>query len=146
MARFKQATAIVMTWCVSLWGQILGHPTESYAAAVATDMKDERLKAYVPVKWDKQLSKSYAKLLMKTSYPHWARSEFRALAKLWGKESAWNPEAQNPNSSAFGIPQLLNLSPTTPAPLQIERGLAYIQHRYEKPSVAWSHWRQYGWY
>lgn len=146
MARIKQITAVVMAWYLSFWTQVFSHPSESYAAAVATYMKDERLREHIPIKWDKQLSKVYAKLLMKTLYPTWDRSEFRALAKLWGKESAWNPEAQNPDSSAFGIPQLLNLSPTTPAPLQIERGLAYIQHRYEKPSVAWSHWRQYGWY
>jgi hypothetical protein len=80
------------------------------------------------------------------AYPEWNLSEHRALMKLWGKESACNPAADNPNSSAFGIPQLLNLDPSTPAPLQIERGLAYIQHRYEKPSVAWSHWRSNGWY
>ena len=80
------------------------------------------------------------------AYPQWNLSEHHALMKLWGKESAWNPAADNPNSTAFGIPQLLNLDPSTPAPLQIERGLAYIQHRYEKPSVAWSHWRSNGWY
>jgi hypothetical protein len=83
---------------------------------------------------------------MKTQYPDWKRSEFKAVAKLWGKESAWNPKAKNSKSSAFGIPQLLNLSPETPAPLQIERGLAYIQHRYGKPSVAWAHWRNKKWY
>lgn len=146
MARIKQITAVVVAWYMSFVGQIFGYPSESYAAAVATYMKDEKLRKHIPIKWDKQLSKVYAKLLMKTLYPQWDRSEFKALGKLWGKESAWNPEAQNPNSSAFGIPQLLNLSPTMPAPLQIERGLAYIQHRYDKPSVAWSHWRQYGWY
>ncbi len=46
----------------------------------------------------------------------------------------------------YGIAQVLNTKPGTPAPLQIERGLAYIQHRYKKPSAAWAHWRAKGWY
>ena len=96
--------------------------------------------------WTPRALKLYARQFMRMAYPEWNLSEHRALMKLWGKESAWNPAADNPNSSAFGIPQLLNLDPSTPAPLQIERGLAYIQHRYEKPSVAWSHWRSVGWY
>jgi hypothetical protein len=96
--------------------------------------------------WTPRALKLYAKQYMRMAYPQWNLSEHHALMKLWGKESAWNPTAQNPNSTAFGIPQLLNLDPLTPAPLQIERGLAYIQHRYDKPSVAWSHWRNNGWY
>ena len=96
--------------------------------------------------WTKRALKLYAKQFMRMAYPEWNLSEHRALMKLWGKESAWNPAADNPNSSAFGIPQLLNLDPETPAPLQIERGLGYIQHRYDRPSVAWSHWREHGWY
>ena len=90
--------------------------------------------------------KLYAKQLMRLGYPEWNLSEHRALMKLWGKESAWNPKADNPNSSAFGIPQLLNLDPSTPAPRQIERGLDYISNRYGKPSIAWHHWRCHGWY
>lgn len=146
MARIKQITAIVMTWYLSLWGNLLLFPSESYAVAVATYMKDERIREHIPIQWDKRLSQLYAKALIKSLYPEWDRSEFRALAKLWGKESAWNPNAKNPTSSAYGIPQLLNLPTDTPAPLQIERGLAYIQHRYQKPSVAWSHWRNKKWY
>lgn len=96
--------------------------------------------------WTPRALKLYAKQFMRMAYPEWNMSEHRALMKLWGKESAWNPKADNPNSSAFGIPQLLNLDPSTPAPLQVERGLEYIQHRYQKPSVAWSHWRANGWY
>ena len=146
MARFKQALAVVMAWYLSIWSNIFHHPMESYALKVADLYKNEELRESIVIAWDKQLSKSYARALMKQLYPQWDRSEFKSLAKLWGKESAWNPEAKNPNSSAFGIPQLLNLHPSTPAPLQIERGLVYIQHRYEKPSVAWAHWRNYGWY
>lgn len=146
MARLKQITAIIVAWYLSFWTQITGYPSESYAVAVATYMKDNRLREYIPVIWDKKLSQSYAKSLIKNFYPDWGKGEYKALAKLWGKESAWNPQAKNPKSSAFGIPQLLNLPDTTPAPLQIERGLVYIQHRYGKPSVAWNHWREKKWY
>jgi hypothetical protein len=90
--------------------------------------------------------KNYAISYMKWQFPDWNRSEHKALMKLWGKESAWNPTADNPDSSAYGIAQVLNTEPGTPAPLQIERGLAYIVHRYEKPSVAWSYHRKHGWY
>lgn len=146
MARFKQAIAVVMTWYLSIWSNIFHYPTESYALQVAESYKKEELRESMSIAWDKRLSKSYAKALMKQLYPQWDRSEFKSLGKLWGKESAWNPEAKNPDSSAFGIPQLLNLHPSTPAPLQIERGLAYIEHRYKKPSVAWAHWRNHKWY
>jgi hypothetical protein len=96
--------------------------------------------------WTPRALKLYAKQFMKMAYPEWNLSEHRALMKLWGKESGWNHKAQNPTSSAFGVPQLLKLDPDTPAPLQIERGLGYIVHRYEKPSIAWTHWREHGWY
>jgi hypothetical protein len=83
---------------------------------------------------------------MKVHHPTWTRAEWRSLNKLWGKESAWNMHADNPESSAYGIAQVLNTKPGTPAPLQIEKGLSYIVHRYDKPSIAWSHWRKNGWY
>jgi hypothetical protein len=99
------------------------------------------------IRWTKSLSKYYAKALMAAQYEQWdTKSEFRALAKLWGKESAWDHTADNPKSTAYGIPQLLGLKPNTPAPEQIARGLAYIEHRYGKPSIAWAHWRKHGWY
>lgn len=96
--------------------------------------------------WNKARSKLYALTYITHYFPSWGRNEYRALVKLWGKESAWNHEADNPKSSAYGIAQVLKTKPGTPAPLQIERGLEYIVHRYDKPSIAWSHWRKYGWY
>lgn len=100
--------------------------------------------------WTAYLSKKYAKFLMGKF--GWNRSEFKALDKLWTAESNWRPMAFNKvkdrysGKNAGGIPQLLGLDPDTPAPYQIERGLAYIQHRYEKPSIAWQHHRKHGWY
>jgi len=101
--------------------------------------------------WTPSLAQAYAKLIS-SSYG-WNRSEYKALVKLWNAESNWNPLAYNKDPdlwshrNAGGIPQLLGMNPlTTPAPLQIERGLAYIKDRYTKPSIAW-HWhRVHGWY
>ena len=100
--------------------------------------------------WTPSMAKSYARFVM--ARYGWGRGEFKALNKLWTAESHWNPSAYNvvagdvDGSHAGGIPQILSLDPRTPAPLQIERGLAYILHRYERPSVAWNHHRRHGWY
>ncbi len=37
----------------------------------------------------------------------WSSSEFGCLDSLWVKESGWDPQAANPTSSAYGIPQAL---------------------------------------
>jgi hypothetical protein len=118
-------------------------PSHSYAIAVATQIEDN---CKDTSNWTPRVAKTYAKALIKIQYPNWNRSEWSALAKLWGKESGWKHTADNPESTAYGIAQVLNTKPGTPAPLQIERGLEYIKHRYEKPSVAWAHWRSNGWY
>jgi hypothetical protein len=136
----KKLFALLTAWYVTFLSML---PWHMPLAQADTTPKPTEMSEF---HWTPRALKLYARQFMKLAYPEWNLSEHRALMKLWGKESAWNPTADNPNSSAFGIPQLLNLDPATPAPLQIERGLAYIQHRYEKPSVAWSHWRNNGWY
>jgi hypothetical protein len=52
---------------------------------------------------------------------------YRCLVTLWTLESRWNPKADNPKSSAYGIPQLLNMTETNPYK-QIDLGLKYITH------------------
>jgi len=82
-------------------------------------------------------SKAYAR----DQLVKWTNRQWSCLAKLWGKESAWNPRAYNKQKvmgrNAGGIPQLLGLDPKTPPTRQIERGLAYIYHRYDTPCNAW---------
>ena len=99
--------------------------------------------------WTITKLKAFAKTEMLIQYG-WNRTEYKALNKLWEKESHWDSNAYNPVTSqgkhARGIPQILNLNPKLPAPQQIVRGLAYISKRYGKPSIAWSHERNYGWY
>ena len=136
----KKLFALLTAWYVAFWSLLPGHMPP---VQVQTEQKPTEISEF---HWTPRALKLYARQFMKMQYPEWNLFEYQSLKKLWGKESAWNPEADNPNSTAFGIPQLLNLDPSTPAPLQIERGLAYIKHRYEKPSVAWSHWQSNGWY
>jgi hypothetical protein len=80
-------------------------------------------------------------------------SQFSCLENLWGKESGWNPAAQNPRSSAYGIPQFLDstwkstgIAKTSDGYRQIDAGLVYIDSRYGSPCGAWSHSKSTGWY
>lgn len=72
--------------------------------------------------------------------------EWKALAKLWGKESAWNWKAKNPHSSAYGIAQVLNTPLDSTIEYQVNMGIKYIVHRYETPTKAWEFWKRNGWY
>jgi hypothetical protein len=80
--------------------------------------------------------------------------QFSCLDALWTKESGWNVHADNPTSSAYGIPQSLPGEKmasagadwaTNPA-TQIRWGLGYIKARYGTPCGAWSHSQSYNWY
>ena len=61
--------------------------------------------------------------------------QYLCLEKLWYLESKWNPRADNKQSTAYGIPQLLKLKTKDPY-LQIDAGLKYIAHRYGTPCKA----------
>ncbi|MEI5672825.1 MULTISPECIES: lytic transglycosylase domain-containing protein [unclassified Nocardioides] len=78
--------------------------------------------------------------------------QFGCLDSLWTKESGWNIHADNPSSSAYGIPQALTATHdlgadymTNPV-TQIEWGLGYIRDRYGSPCSAWGHSQSTGWY
>jgi hypothetical protein len=96
--------------------------------------------------WVVQDSKAYAQDVVLA----WANNQYECLDKLWTQESNWRAEAYNKikvmGKNAGGIPQILGLDPKTPAPLQIDRGFAYIMHRYGTPCMAWKFHEQKGWY
>jgi hypothetical protein len=76
-----------------------------------------------------------------------------ALVELWNKESGWNPNAQNPTSTAYGIAQFLNgtwggtgFQKTNDPYTQIRAGLQYIKGRYGSPSAALSFHHRNNWY
>ena len=69
------------------------------------------------------------------------------------RESGWNPNAQNPTSTAYGLFQFLNGTwgsvgaKKTSDPLkQIQAGLKYIQQRYGDVRGARSFWERNNWY
>ena len=73
--------------------------------------------------------------------------EYKCLAVLYGKESAWNHNAYNASSGAVGIPQGKSIYLLTATPIeQVEWGLRYIKHRYSTPCRALDHWSKYGWH
>lgn len=71
--------------------------------------------------------------------------QYRCLELLWMRESRWDPRADNPKSSAYGIPQLLKLKEKDPYK-QIDRGLKYIEHRHSTPCKAWEFHKRTGHY
>ena len=80
--------------------------------------------------------------------------EFACLDALWQKESGWNYTADNPTSSAYGIPQALpgkkmasagadwETNPET----QVRWGVSYIDGRYGTACNAWAHSQEKNWY
>jgi hypothetical protein len=73
------------------------------------------------------------------------------LIKLYGKESAFNPNAVgnlNGKYHTYGIPQLKNaLIADKSAIEQVRYGMKYIDHRYQGDTCkAWNHWIKRGWH
>ena len=81
-----------------------------------------------------------------------AADQFGCLDALWISESDWRVDADNPTSSAYGIPQGLTETHDMPpgymtsAEVQIRWGLGYIQDAYGSPCNAWSFKQGNGWY
>ena len=71
--------------------------------------------------------------------------QYYCLDELWFKESRWNPKADNPKSTAYGIPQLLRLKEQNPF-RQIDIGLRYIEHKHGTPCKALSFHNRKGYY
>lgn len=79
-------------------------------------------------------------------------AQFGAIDYIFSHESGWNPLAQNPTSTAFGIPQFLNSTwaayggKTTDAAAQIRDGISYMRDRYGSPNAAAAFWQGHHWY
>ena len=84
--------------------------------------------------------KTYSLYLLDFNY-----KEYKCLAALYGKESAWNPDAVN--GSHHGIPQgRSEYLATLNGYEQVQWGLDYIGHRYGEPCIAWQHFKDKGWH
>ena len=102
------------------------------------------------------LSAADPKALARALMPKYglSASEFDCVDNLWASESGWDVHADNPTSSAYGIPQALPGSKMSSAgpdwednpETQIRWGLGYIQSRYGSACEAWSYKQGAGWY
>lgn len=78
--------------------------------------------------------------------------QFGCLDALYVSESDWDVHADNPTSSAYGIPQALTETHDVPAgyfdsaEVQIRWGLDYIRDSYGTPCSAWEFKQGNDWY
>jgi hypothetical protein len=72
--------------------------------------------------------------------------EWQALYKLWMQESKWDYTADNKHSTAYGIPQILDMPTDTNMIEQIQLGIKYIKTRYGSPTKALAFHNMRGWY
>ena len=77
----------------------------------------------------------------------WGDEHLASFEQLMNHESGYNPSAQNPKSSAFGMFQFMDrtwasygCTKTEEVDTQIDCGLKYIEKRYGNPTNAWKHW------
>lgn len=80
-------------------------------------------------------------------------AQFSDLDWLLTRESGWNPKAQNPSSTAYGLFQFLNSTwgtvgarKTSDPRKQLEAGMNYIDQRYGDVRGARSFWNKHHWY
>lgn len=81
------------------------------------------------------------------------KEQYSCFTKLIGKESAWDPKAQNPRSTASGIGQMLDstysslgMKKQKAGVSQLVATLSYISRRHVNPCNAWKHFQEKGWY
>ena len=92
----------------------------------------------------------YARKLARQMF---GKGQWNALDQLVSHESSWNPQADNPTSTAYGLFQFLDSTrqnyglPLNASPRrQVQAGLKYIDDRYDDPRGAWQFWRREGYY
>jgi len=115
-------------------------------------LHDQRVQelGYEPTTTD---PRDIARQIMVNKYS-WGEDQFSCYNNIIMRESKWIVSADNPHSSAYGIPQALPGKKmaafgadwrTNPA-TQIRWGLDYVHDRYGTPCGAWSFKRGHGWY
>lgn len=98
---------------------------------------------------DYYLLKDYAKCIVTEK---WGEEQWEYFDWVMNKESNWNPQASNPDSSAFGIPQALTKTHDLPCDYktnsrtQIDWAVEYIKERYKTPYEAKQHHLRANWY
>ena len=123
---------------------------QAAAEAKARELARIRVLGYEPGTTD---PREIARQMMQNKFG-WGASQFDCYNNIIIRESNWQWWADNPHSSAYGIPQALPGSKmasagadwrTNPA-TQIKWGLGYVKSRFGTPCSAWSFKRAHGWY
>jgi hypothetical protein len=77
----------------------------------------------------------------------WTGAEWNALSDLVQRESGWNPNAQNPHSTANGLGQFLDSTwkstgyqKSSDPTIQLKALFRYVQQRYGSPTKALQFW------
>jgi len=146
MNRFVATVLTVLLWLSSPVG--LGSPLDmSQFVDDSAVLVKVAVKAPVrhPDGRTPQSAQALARLKVSRSGWHEGR-QWQCLVTLWQRESGWRWRANNPTSSAQGIPQLLNLPADMKPADQIDRGIRYIKHRYGTPCKALQSSFNRGWY
>ena len=119
----------------------------------AEDRTAAEKKAAAPQGGSRSANKELGRHLAATLYG-WTGEQFTCYDNIIMGESLWDQYADNPTSSAYGIPQALPGKrmasegadwKTNPA-TQIKWGLKYVKERYGTPCKAWAFKRAKGWY
>lgn len=119
------------------------------AAAEEAAAEEARRLGYTPGAKPKEIARQMAQNIY-----GWGSDQFTCYDNIIMRESEWIVTADNPTSSAYGIPQALPGKrmasegadwETNPA-TQIKWGLKYVKERYGTPCKAWSFKRANGWY
>lgn len=126
---------------------------QEQAAAEAAAAEVERIKREFGYDPATKAPKEIARQIAANKYG-WGADQFECYNNIIMRESRWDPFADNPTSSAYGIPQALpgkrmashgadwKTNPVT----QIRWGLDYVKERFGTPCKAWSFKRAKGWY
>jgi hypothetical protein len=92
-----------------------------------------------------QVSRSFVKVKVKGF--GWSDDEWVCLDELINRESRWDMSASNPNSSAYGLFQVLKTPEDSTLKQQVNRGLKYLDSRYSGSACqALEHHNRRGWY
>jgi len=162
----RKPVALIVVYCVvalgsaNLFGdkpslnhdRIPGYTFAPYEVKPLEFLKVPEIRPTRPVNDRSVGSRNYAKLKM--SEFGWDWKQFQCLDDLWHRESGWNHYADNPKSSAYGIPQALPGSKMasegedweTNYRTQIRWGLRYIESRYQNPCKAVAFHDKNNWY
>jgi len=105
------------------------------------DVEDMPIVRQIPT----EVSRSHVRLQVK--HIGWTGDEWVCLDELVRRESNWSNIADNPNSSAYGLFQILKTPKDLSIEEQTQRGIKYIYSRYKgSPCKALQHHDRYGYY